>query len=277
MGGEGRGTGDAGNAKDHPQDRVCPRARWRSAREARPPGTPRARRNGRKRTAVHQLAPRERSQPHVSLGDRARGRPRHLQRHRTHARDERDLHARAAPRPGCALWPAGARACRADRSLFPAHGAVPGAHWPALPAGTLHESGVHVRAHRRARDAGGSARQRTDSAMTWVRWPGPMAPDPRTRWTPALLLGLGALCLGLSPSLPGKWLFFVVTAVCLAISASYELFEWAAAVTLRSGADAFLATQGDPWDTQWDMLTALIGAVTAQLSLARVHDRQLRG
>ncbi len=80
-----------------------------------------------------------------------------------------------------------------------------------------------------------------------------------------------------SPLVPGKWLFFVVTAVCLAISASYELFEWAAAVTLRSGADAFLATQGDPWDTQWDMLTALIGAVTAQLSLARVHDRQLRG
>jgi putative membrane protein len=79
-----------------------------------------------------------------------------------------------------------------------------------------------------------------------------------------------------SPLVPGKWLFFVVTSVCLAISAAYELFEWGAAVTLGSGADAFLATQGDPWDTQWDMLTALVGAVTAQLSLVRVHDRQLR-
>ena len=80
-----------------------------------------------------------------------------------------------------------------------------------------------------------------------------------------------------SPLVSGKWLFFLVTAVCLAISAAYELLEWGAAVTLGSGADAFLATQGDPWDTQWDMLTALVGAVVAQLSLVRVHDRQLRG
>src|SRR5438034_1597697 len=79
-----------------------------------------------------------------------------------------------------------------------------------------------------------------------------------------------------SPLVPGKWLFLVVTAVCLAISAAYELFEWGAAVTLGSGADAFLATQGDPWDTQWDMLTALVGALVAQLSLARVHDGQRR-
>ena len=79
-----------------------------------------------------------------------------------------------------------------------------------------------------------------------------------------------------SPLEPGKWLFFLVTAVCLAISASYELIEWAAAASLGAGADAFLATQGDPWDTQWDMLAALIGAVAAQLLLTRVHDRQLR-
>jgi putative membrane protein len=80
-----------------------------------------------------------------------------------------------------------------------------------------------------------------------------------------------------SPLVPGKWLFFLVTAVCLAISAAYELIEWAAAVALGSGADAFLGTQGDPWDTQWDMLTALIGAVAAQIVLVRVHDRQLHG
>jgi putative membrane protein len=71
------------------------------------------------------------------------------------------------------------------------------------------------------------------------------------------------------------WLFFLVTCVCLAISASYELFEWGTAVATGSKADAFLGTQGDPWDTQWDMLWALLGAVAAQVSLARLHDRQL--
>jgi putative membrane protein len=73
----------------------------------------------------------------------------------------------------------------------------------------------------------------------------------------------------------GAWLFIVVTAVCLAISAIYELIEWAAAVALGQGADAFLGTQGDPWDTQKDMLWAWIGAMVAQGLLARWHDRQL--
>jgi len=73
------------------------------------------------------------------------------------------------------------------------------------------------------------------------------------------------------------WLLFLVTSVCLAISAGYELFEWGAALALGQGADAFLATQGDPWDTRWDMFLALIGAIAAQLLLARVHDRQLAG
>ena len=73
----------------------------------------------------------------------------------------------------------------------------------------------------------------------------------------------------------GGWLFFLVTSVCLAVSAVYELIEWAAAATTGSAADAFLGTQGDPWDTQKDMLCAGIGAVIAQLTLARPHDRQL--
>lgn len=73
-----------------------------------------------------------------------------------------------------------------------------------------------------------------------------------------------------------KMLPFVVTCVVLAISATYELVEWAAAVALGQGADEFLGTQGDPWDTQSDMLFALIGAVTALLLLSRLHDRQLR-
>ena len=71
------------------------------------------------------------------------------------------------------------------------------------------------------------------------------------------------------------WVFFLVTCVCLAISACYEFIEWGTAVATGSKADAFLGTQGDPWDTQWDMLWALIGAVTSQLLLSRAHDRQV--
>jgi len=78
-----------------------------------------------------------------------------------------------------------------------------------------------------------------------------------------------------TPLRPGGWLFFLVTSVCLAFSACYEFFEWWSAVIGGSAADAFLGTQGDVWDTQWDMFLALIGALTAQLLLARLHDRQL--
>jgi putative membrane protein len=73
----------------------------------------------------------------------------------------------------------------------------------------------------------------------------------------------------------GGWLFTVVTAVALAVSAIYELIEWGTAVALGAGADEFLATQGDPWDTQKDMAMAWIGAMVAQPVLARWHDRQL--
>ncbi len=71
------------------------------------------------------------------------------------------------------------------------------------------------------------------------------------------------------------WIFFLVTCVCLAISACYEFIEWGTAVATGSKADAFLGTQGDPWDTQWDMLWALIGSVISQLVLRRRHERQL--
>jgi putative membrane protein len=73
-----------------------------------------------------------------------------------------------------------------------------------------------------------------------------------------------------------KMLAFVVICIVLAISATYELVEWAAAVALGQGADEFLGTQGDPWDTQSDMFFALIGAVTALLLFSCIHDRQLR-
>jgi putative membrane protein len=80
-----------------------------------------------------------------------------------------------------------------------------------------------------------------------------------------------------SPLRPGKWLFFLVSCVCLAISACYEFVEWWVALASGDEAVAFLATQGDVWDTQWDMFLALCGALAAQLLLARWHDRQLEG
>ena len=68
---------------------------------------------------------------------------------------------------------------------------------------------------------------------------------------------------------------FLSGCVALVVSAFYELVEWWAALALGQGADAFLGTQGDPWDTQSDMLMALIGAVTALLTLTRLQDRQI--
>jgi len=78
-----------------------------------------------------------------------------------------------------------------------------------------------------------------------------------------------------SPLSQGKWLFAMVTSICLAISAFYELVEWWTALLAGGAATAFLGTQGDPWDTQWDMALALAGAITAQLLLARLHNRSM--
>ena len=75
---------------------------------------------------------------------------------------------------------------------------------------------------------------------------------------------------------PGKMLGFIAISVALAISASYELIEWAAALALGQGADEFLGTQGDPWDTQSDMFCALVGAICAVLTLSGLQDRQIR-
>lgn len=85
------------------------------------------------------------------------------------------------------------------------------------------------------------------------------------------------LLLRSSPLKQGKLLFTLVAACCLAVSASYELVEWAAAEMMGQGAEAFLGTQGYAWDTQSDMLMALIGAIVAQVVLGKVQDRQLRG
>jgi putative membrane protein len=74
---------------------------------------------------------------------------------------------------------------------------------------------------------------------------------------------------------PGGWTFTIVTFMCLGFSALYELVEWWAAALTEDGATAFLGTQGDPWDTQWDMFLCGAGAAVSQLTLGRIHDRQL--
>ncbi|QZY54688.1 DUF2238 domain-containing protein [Crassaminicella profunda] len=74
----------------------------------------------------------------------------------------------------------------------------------------------------------------------------------------------------------GKWLFCIVVSMCLAISATYELLEFTVALLTGTAAEAFLGTQGDIWDTQWDMLFALWGAITALLVLGKYHDYSLR-
>lgn len=79
-----------------------------------------------------------------------------------------------------------------------------------------------------------------------------------------------------SPLVPGKWLFFLVVCVCLALSAFYEFIEWWTALAEGPAAVDFLGTQGDVWDTQWDMFMAFIGAIIAQIVLSRIHDSELR-
>lgn len=71
------------------------------------------------------------------------------------------------------------------------------------------------------------------------------------------------------------WVPFLVVCIVLAFSATYELIEWATAVVFADGAVAFLGTQGDPWDAQWDMFCALLGGLAALAGCSRFHDREL--
>ncbi|WP_193173718.1 DUF2238 domain-containing protein [Nisaea nitritireducens] len=88
-------------------------------------------------------------------------------------------------------------------------------------------------------------------------------------------IAIRELLIRTSPLRPGYWLFAIVLFSVLGVSASYELIEWLAAVLVGADADAFLATQGDPWDTQADMALAGSGALLAQIVFRRLHDRQL--
>jgi len=84
------------------------------------------------------------------------------------------------------------------------------------------------------------------------------------------------LLLRTSPLQRGKWLFAIVCAISLAISAFYELIEWWVAILNEHAAESFLGTQGDDWDSQWDMFLALTGSIFAQLFLSKHHDKQLK-
>ena len=79
-----------------------------------------------------------------------------------------------------------------------------------------------------------------------------------------------------SPLQPGRWIAILCIASALAFSAIFEMIEWGSSVALGASADAFLGTQGDPWDAQWDMLCALIGAMCSMATLSRLHERELR-
>jgi putative membrane protein len=92
-------------------------------------------------------------------------------------------------------------------------------------------------------------------------------------FVPAIIIR--EILLRRSPLRPGKWTFFLVSCVALAFSAVYEFVEWWVALLFGEGASAFLGTQGDEWDTQWDMFICLVGAIASLLALSRIHDREL--
>ncbi|WP_250401841.1 DUF2238 domain-containing protein [Streptomyces cellostaticus] len=114
----------------------------------------------------------------------------------------------------------------------------------------------------------------------WVRDGFGLSRNPYDRFghlmqgfVPAVLVR--ELLVRTSPLRGSRWLAPLTVCACLAFSACFELLEWAAAEIGGHGADAFLATQGDVWDTQWDMFCALIGAVLSLSLLSGAHDRQL--
>jgi len=110
-------------------------------------------------------------------------------------------------------------------------------------------------------------------ALDWQRNPYDRLGHFAQGFVPAMLGR--ELLLRRSPLREGGWLFYLVTSACLAFSAFFEMLEWWAALVWGGDADAFLATQGDVWDTQWDMFLALCGAISAQLLLGPWHRRQL--
>ncbi len=89
-------------------------------------------------------------------------------------------------------------------------------------------------------------------------------------------MGARELLIRTSPLKSGKWLFAIVVLCSLGISAIYELVEWTAAIIYGGSAKEFLGSQGDVWDTQKDMMWCGIGAITAMITLSKLHDRALK-
>ena len=83
------------------------------------------------------------------------------------------------------------------------------------------------------------------------------------------------LLLRTSPLQRGKWLSAIVVCICMAISVCYEFIEWWSSLLLHQSAEAFLGTQGDVWDTQWDMFMCMVGAILALLNMRGLHDRAM--
>jgi putative membrane protein len=165
--------------------------------------------------------------------------------------------------------------------VFPVILAVPAllATWRRFPLTTLVY--VLIAAHAVILMVGGHYTYAEVPAFNWLRDRFGLSRNDYDRvghfaqgFVPALLAR--EVLLRTSPLRRGNWLFVIVVCVCLAISASYELFEWAVARLTGTAAEQFLGTQGDPWDTQEDMATALVGAVVALVSLAGLQDRQMR-
>ena len=73
-----------------------------------------------------------------------------------------------------------------------------------------------------------------------------------------------------------RWQFVFIVSMCLAISALYEFFEWWVAIGTGTASDAFLGTQGDVWDTQWDMFFAFVGSIASLVFLSKIHDKFIK-
>jgi len=151
--------------------------------------------------------------------------------------------------------------------------------WPRFPLTTL--LSVLLAAHALVLIHGGAYTYAETPLGFWLRDSFGLVRNPWDRvghfmqgFVPAILAR--ELLLRLTPLRPGGWLVYLALACALSFSAFFELIEWWAALAFGADADAFLATQGDVWDTQWDMFLCLVGAALSLLLFSRLHDRQLR-
>ena len=152
------------------------------------------------------------------------------------------------------------------------------ATWRRFPLSTLLCSLLAV--HAMILIGGGHYTYARTPLGDWVREVFDLSRNPYDRlghfaqgFVPAILVR--EILVRRSPLRGSRWLAPLVVCACLAFSAFFEMIEWWAAVAGGSAADDVLATQGDVWDTQWDMFLALIGAATSLALLSRLHDRQL--